>query len=401
MILIEKFHLISGGSVTLRRFLVGVLVAALAAIALVLAFTQQPTRISAPVKSARKASTPVVPPDVVPEVEPIRFQTMTPDQARIANASIPFSTDANLPARPFRFTGTDEDRSRALACLAAAVLYEAGDDPTGQRAVAQVVLNRVRHPAFPKTVCGVVFQGSERQTGCQFTFTCDGALNRSYSDAAWNRASQVAAEALSGTVFKAVGYATHYHTDWVVPYWSSSLDKIVAVKTHLFFRWTGWWGTPPAFRFLATGSEPRIGQLEARFAEHKLSTELAAVAAINGVEPSVPAAMSNKPVAPVAGDSNVFFVALLEKDEARFPAIAAQVCGARSYCKFTGWTDPANVPSNANVELTPKQIGSMSFTLLRDRGTQFERSLWNCGQFKHAPEQCMWSSSANLRSGAR
>src|SRR3546814_11692641 len=72
--------------------------------------------------------------------------------------------------------------------MAAAMLYESGDDSKGQLAVGQVVINRVRHPAFPKSICEVVFQGSDRATGCQFTFTCDGALARRYSDAAWKRA---------------------------------------------------------------------------------------------------------------------------------------------------------------------------------------------------------------------
>ena len=99
------------------------------------------------------------------------------------------------------------------------MVYEAGDDPAGQRAVAQVVLNRVRHPAFPKTVCGVVFEGQDRTTGCQFTFSCDGALTRwSPSPALWTAARQIATAALTGTVYRPVGYATHYHTDWVVPY---------------------------------------------------------------------------------------------------------------------------------------------------------------------------------------
>lgn len=399
MIWAKRLRLMGAGSSRRYLLLGSVIVAALAA-AIVLSFMQDPIRIGAPPRSVGAASPRVVPPDVVPEVEPIRFQSVSRDDARAFNASIPFSTDPNPSARPFRFTGSDEDRTRALGCLAAAALYEAGDDQRGQQAVVQVVLNRVRHPAFPKTICGVVFQGSERQTGCQFTFTCDGALNRSYSDAAWNRARQTANAALSGDVFKAVGYATHYHTDWVVPYWSSSLDKIGAVDTHLFFRWTGWWGTPPAFRFSATGNEPRIPQLQARFAEHRPSAEFSPEGVIEGAEPTVLVATGNKPVEPTADDTNVFFVALIEKDEARFPVIASQICGARPYCKFTGWTNPANVPRNATVELTPKQIGSMSFTFLRDRATKFERALWNCGQFKHAPEQCMWSSSANLRSQA-
>jgi hypothetical protein len=88
--------------------------------------------------------------------------------------------------------GSAEDRARARTCLAQTAWYEAGQDRAGQQAVVQVVLNRVRHPAYPKTICGVVFQGSERRTGCQFTFTCDGSLARVPSAAAWKDALAVA-----------------------------------------------------------------------------------------------------------------------------------------------------------------------------------------------------------------
>ena len=216
----------------------------------------------------------VVPPDVLPPVEPVQYQELSRDDAQVFNASIPFSDAPNPPARPFTFYGSSDDRARARDCLAAAVWYEAGDDAVGEKAVAQVVLNRVRHPAFPHTVCGVVFQGSERHTGCQFTFTCDGALVRVPSPAAWDRARAVAAAALSGSVDKPVGTATHYHTDWVVPYWSSSLDKIAEVHTHLFFRWTGWWGTPAAFRNRQAGAEPAIRQLAALSPAHAGAMDL-------------------------------------------------------------------------------------------------------------------------------
>ena len=142
--------------------------------------------------------------------EPLSFREMTAQDASAYNASIPISDESNPAARPFAFAAAgDVDRLRALDCLTAAVYYEAAIEPLeGQRAVAQVVLNRVRHPAFPKSVCGVVFQGSERSTGCQFTFTCDGSLGRTPSAASWERARQVAEEAVAGTVYKPVGYAT-------------------------------------------------------------------------------------------------------------------------------------------------------------------------------------------------
>src|SRR5690606_26226798 len=138
----------------------------------------------------------------------------------LLNASLKAEVRAE-PARPFILeSAAAEDRGRALSCLTAAIYYEAGaESANGQRAVAQVVLNRLRHPNFPKTVCGVVFEGAERATGCQFTFTCDGSLARAPSAAGWKRAEAVAEAALDGFVDEAVGHATHYHAVYVVPYW--------------------------------------------------------------------------------------------------------------------------------------------------------------------------------------
>lgn len=197
---------------------------------------------------------------VPPEPEPMRFRDVAPQDALAINSAVPISTLPNPAARPFGVSfATPVDRLRALECLTAAVYYEAATEPVdGQRAVAQVVLNRVRHPAYPRTVCGVVFQGSERATGCQFTFTCDGAIRRTPMAVLWARARKVAEEALAGKVYAPVGWATHYHTNWVVPYWSSSLTKLANVGTHIFYRWEGGWGRPPAFRFRAAGLEPQI-----------------------------------------------------------------------------------------------------------------------------------------------
>jgi hypothetical protein len=122
-----------------------------------------------------------------------------------------------------------------------------------------VVLNRVRHPSYPNSVCGVVYQGSERTTGCQFTFTCDGSLLRTPSVSGWARARRVAAEALSGRVFEPVGHATHYHANYVLPYWASSLVKSAVIGTHIFYRWNGGWGQPAAFRQAYAGVEPLPG----------------------------------------------------------------------------------------------------------------------------------------------
>ncbi|NBC35295.1 cell wall hydrolase [Novosphingobium sp. FSY-8] len=160
-------------------------------------------------------------------------------------------------ARALAQMGSAEDKARALQCLTAAIYYESASEPDGgQRAVAQVVLNRVAHPSFPNTVCGVVFQGSERNTGCQFSFTCDGALMRKPSRYFWDRAQKVAQAALAGYVYRPVGLATHYHTFAVHPYWADSLNFIGQIGAHRFYTMRGPAGTPAAFRVNYTGIEP-------------------------------------------------------------------------------------------------------------------------------------------------
>lgn len=309
-------------------------------------------------------------------------------------------SDAEIAtARPVMATGSSEDRWRALQCLTSAIYYEAASEPdAGQRAVAQVVLNRVRHPAFPKTVCGVVFQGSERSTGCQFTFSCDGALARwSPTPAAWARAREIAKMALHGTVFRPVGHATHYHTDWVVPYWSASLDKIVALHTHLFFRWAGWWGTPPAFNRGYVADEPNILQLARLSPAHLGGASEAPGPAgdpgatglpfdVNKAAGAIPA--SAVPAA-VAGDQNVFLVTLPDDMVPDlFPALALRTCGDRPYCKFMAWLDSSKKP--ARLPPTGDQAAAMSFSYLRDEKVQYVKALWNCEQFRRPSlAQCM------------
>ncbi|WP_245739042.1 cell wall hydrolase [Sphingomonas rubra] len=149
------------------------------------------------------------------------------------------------------------DADRALECLTTAVYYEAGSESEdGQRAVAQVVLNRVRDRAFPASVCGVVYQGSQRRTGCQFSFTCDGSLNRPRQPAAWNRARAVAEAALAGSVYAPVGGATFYHANYVMPWWAASMTRITTIGAHLFYRWRGAMERTLAFRQSYAQVEP-------------------------------------------------------------------------------------------------------------------------------------------------
>lgn len=331
----------------------------------------------------------------LPAVAPVVLLAIPPEAAREANEAQPFITPGFPGAAPYRITGDGAAIARATDCLAAAVLYEAGDDAEGQRAVAQVVLNRARHPAFPRSVCGVVFQGSERRTGCQFTFTCDGALARRYSDGAWQRARGIAMDALNGATVPAVGLATHYHTDWVRPYWSSSLDKLARVGTHLFFRWRGFWGTPGAFRTPGGAAEPAIGRMAALSPAHAGAPDAAAYA--NPLEPVITAeiaAASARAVTAVyergprqLGDT---IILTLERGQTAdvFPALAEAACGTRAYCKVMGWTNPALRPPSEDMSDLAR--AAMSFSYLRDETANLERALWNCDEFRRDNRaQCM------------
>lgn len=190
-------------------------------------------------------------PEDMAEAEAELTLKLSAEAAIAFNDGVPESQETIVPARPFVIPANvtmELSRSTAINCLTSAIYYEASiEAERGQRAVAQVVLNRVRHPAYPNNICGVIFQGSQRTTGCQFSFTCDGSLARTPSPAVWKRIQKLAAEAISGTVEPSVGTATHYHTVWIVPYWAKSLVKVKTVGSHIFYRWSGYWGKRSAF----------------------------------------------------------------------------------------------------------------------------------------------------------
>jgi spore germination cell wall hydrolase CwlJ-like protein len=174
--------------------------------------------------------------------------------AALVLASAPvYASDAPEPFSPPRDRASYD---RALQCLTEAIYYEArSESADGQRAVAQVVLNRVRHPSYPNSVCGVVYQGSNRRTGCQFTFTCDGSIRPYVEPAAWARAQGIAAAALRGSVYRPVGLALNYHTTAIRPYWAPSLVKQAVIGAHIFYRRPDS-GSSQAF-YQAPGAEPR------------------------------------------------------------------------------------------------------------------------------------------------
>jgi spore germination cell wall hydrolase CwlJ-like protein len=231
---------------------------------------------SADLKRARQLARPAAtqPPTAVAPLNLVR--PLTPEEAIKANEERPFTAVPDTAAREFKLRADDTSRDRALDCLTQAVYYEAATESAdGQRAVAQVVLNRMRHPGFPSTVCGVVYQGSELPTGCQFTFTCDGSLARTPIASVWARARKIATEALAGHVFAAIGHATHYHADYVLPYWADSLAKQVQIGHHIFYRLKGSLGTDAAFSQRYAGKEPELAPAPSAVAVASQATDQA------------------------------------------------------------------------------------------------------------------------------
>ena len=355
-----------------------------------------------------------------PPIEPLELQALPRETAVAINAAIPMVAGTPPAASPFRFPGDAPSLARATACLAAAAWYEAGDDEVGQRSVMQVVLNRVRHPAYPRSVCAVVFQGSERATGCQFTFTCDGALRRQPSEAAWTRATRRAAAMLNGSVDRSVGWATHYHTDWVVPYWSSTLDKIARVRTHLFFRWRGGWGTGAAFRQRPMAVEPAVSRIAWLSAAHQ-PTPAEAAALTNVPDPSLAPAAAPLPgelaadaagplaqtaaVAPgpalvpaasrelrVTGQSTNGAVVLVEVPPGSLPGDhalgALRICRGRNRCTVVGW--PQGVMRPAADDTAAIARSRPVFVFLQDDRQRRQDSLWDCRRIaRPSAEQCL------------
>ena len=298
--------------------------------------------------------------------------------ARTIDAAVPVARMHLPAAAPFYLDAGPQDRARAIDCLAAAAYYEAGRDAPDQRAVAQVVLNRVRHTAFPSTVCGVVFEGADRVTGCQFTFTCDGSLERRHpSPRDWRHAQDRAAEMLLGRVESVVGQATHYHTDWVAPSWDRAMNKLASVKRHLFFGWRGAAGASSAFERRYSGGEPDIARLAG------LSSPQVAARSMKN-EPLVIATVEAAPSKP---DDGLFLVALTASASASFPRLAEDRCGKLPECRFIGWTDPAR--QGHAMPLSGASVDSISFTYVRRVGER-GNARWNCNQFpRERAEDCL------------
>ena len=326
------------------------------------------------------------------EYEATRLLEVERKGAEEINAARPFTKTAIRPAPPFRSQLVGADRERALSCLATAAIYEAGGDPDDQRPVIQVILNRVRHPAWPNAICDVVFQGSARRTGCQFSFTCDGSMARYRpSAAAFARARGVAAQMLGERVDPRVGLATHYHTDWVVPYWSDSLDKLTAVKTHLFFRWKGGWGTAPAFRERPARLERAIPALATRDPAHRSvgaeETDLALAPTEDFAAMEAPAdGTALVPEPPAAAGPRALALETMPlapgTSPGRWSLSAVERCGRQRECVIAGWADAARRPARFTPDALRASPPDLVYVQrLRDRTQQV---YWNCDLWPRA-----------------
>lgn len=317
---------------------------------------------------------------------------------RLANGRIPFVPGGLAIPLPFLLANANPtDWARAVDCLAAAAYYEAGQGDVDERAVAQVVLNRVRHPAFPHTVCGVIFQQSDQATGCQFTFACDGSMTRRRpSPEAWARARSIAQNALNGRTEPRVGHSTHYHTDWVLPVWSQQMDKIAAVNTHLFFRWRGARGEPATFAARYAGGESRIAKMAMLSPAHGMEPMAAPPVAEALSPPASFARQADAPAGPerladhvLPPDPDIFLVTL---DPAggpdSFVEVARKLCGARGYCKLIGWTDGRRKADR--LPMPGSAIDAIAFTYTRSAPSAPSPARWNCAAFPRSdPAQCL------------
>ena len=225
-------------------------------------------------------------------------------------------------ATPFQL-GNALESSRELECLADAVYYEArGETPSGQAAVAQVVMNRVRHPAFPKSICGVVFQGAYNRTGCQFSFACDGSMRRARDVGAWARARKVAARALAGAGSSQVGSATHFHTITVSPGWGPRLLRVAQVGMHIFYRFGRGGASSLAPSRLPTADDIAPSEIASLTADGRPPVAYAASAIGRLEQASTPAPGMGGPIGPVPEPASAP-AATLAKAPAATPAVGS------------------------------------------------------------------------------
>lgn len=310
-------------------------------------------------------------------------------------------------AAQLQFLGPVGDRDRAIDCLALAAWYEAGNDLDGQRSVMQVVLNRVAHPSFPKSVCGVVFEGSHRATGCQFTFTCDGSmLRRRPSATALARARALAALALKSTIYPEVAQATHYHADYVMPWWSSKLVRLYKVGPHIFYRW-------PGMRGALSGRPSSAGEAGFSLLSYQTvrqpdglppsgiaaETQLAATAMAASTSPLTQPEPAVKDVASVVpapkSDGSIFLAVDQASPSGRWAVSALGKCVGQTGCRVLAYETQERLARNSAI--LPGAREKPIFVFVRDATSGIEIALWDCDKVERpASSQCLPSAEREL-----
>lgn len=191
---------------------------------------------------ATDSKTDLVPPPVDSPALAAIDRSVAPDAGAPTPLSVPTQlayARANAPETSFEDTQSQgKFSSKDLWCMSEAIYFEArGESYRGQVAVAQVVMNRLHHPLYPKTICGVVFQNANMRNACQFSFACDGIPETVTDKKSWAQAEEIAKKVTSGELYLSeVGNATHYHAAYVYPDWAPRLKRVTRIGEHIFYR---------------------------------------------------------------------------------------------------------------------------------------------------------------------
>ena len=204
-----------------------------------------PPSVAVPTVSIPAAAVPTASiPSAAPQIAALSNAAVPPADAGITVATKgEVSTEARSTQAPAERLGlTGDKRVKAEKCLTQAIYFESGIEPVrGQIAVAQVVMNRVFSGYYPNDVCGVVFQNVHRYLACQFTFACNGKRLIVANQAMWDRAARIAQETLDGKLWlPEVAKATHYHANYVHPWWAHAMYKYAQIGLHIFYRPRMW-----------------------------------------------------------------------------------------------------------------------------------------------------------------
>lgn len=190
-------------------------------------------RLLLPPPDSEPARSSFVRPQPLEEGQPLRLAALQFDHAFALRPRLETPIEA-----VYRRRQEERRLARDLHCMATAIYFEArGESERGQRAVAQVIVNRVRDDRYPDSVCDVIYQNRQWRNRCQFSFACDGKPERIRDQRSWALAMTVAEDALVNEHYlDEIGGSTHYHATYVNPRWSRALRRIERIGTHIFYK---------------------------------------------------------------------------------------------------------------------------------------------------------------------